>query len=109
MKLSFKAYVRYLRKQKEHVQHVHAIIFAGAITLLLAVAILYIQYGYWHGSYERAEVVQNENETLITETPKETLIRLFGEGKERFNQAISTLSPLEGGEVTFDRSATTTK
>jgi ABC-type lipoprotein release transport system permease subunit len=109
MKLSFKAYIRYLRKQKAHVQHVHAIVFAGTITLALAVTILYVQYGYWHGSYERKEVVETSEETVLTETPKETLVRLFAEGKTRFNDAVSTLSPLEGGEVTFDRNATTTR
>ncbi|MDQ5962907.1 MAG: hypothetical protein QG653_714 [Patescibacteria group bacterium] len=107
MKFSLKHYVRYLRKQKEHIQHVHAIIFAGSITACLAVVILYAQYDYWHATYTREDdVVIVEEETVAIASPVETLARLFSEGKVRFKEAVNSIEPLTGEGETFDRSVT---
>ena len=108
MKLSFKSYIRYLRKQHVHVQRVHATIFAGVVCLLVGSAILYAEYGYWHTTYIRQEEIAQEDSTVLTESPLATLSRLLKEGKERFLGVTSTLKPVLENQGTFDRNATTT-
>lgn len=59
--LSYRAYVRYLRRQRFEVQRMHAFIFAGTITGIIAVCILYYDYGFWHDVYvQPAEPVIEE-------------------------------------------------
>lgn len=105
MKLSLRSYIRHVRKQGEHVQRFHAIIFAGTITLLLAALILYAQYGFWHTVYDSKEVVIREEEPVAFGSPLETFSRLLAEGKTRFREALRTTSPLTGEGETFDRSS----
>lgn len=66
--LSIHHYVTVLKRQPVHMQHVYAIIFAGSVTLFLAICILYFDYGLWHEKYRRDEVLtqQEGNDTSIT-------------------------------------------
>jgi len=111
MKFSIKTYIRHVRRQKPHIQQLHAALFAGTITLILALLILYLEYGYWHTSYNRSYHASstNNDETVLTETPSQTIARLWGEGKDRLIGIQSSFHPLTGGGTTFDRSATNTK
>lgn len=72
---SIKNYLTFLRKQPEHLQHVYAVTFASAITLIIAAVILYVDYGFWHERYDRNEVVK------VTDT------------KERTDQMVTIQSP----------------
>lgn len=105
MKLSLRSYIRHVRKQGEHIQRFHAVIFAGTITFLLAALILYAQYGFWHTVYDSREVVVREEEPVAFGSPLETFSRLFTEGKVRFKEAVRATSPLTGEGETFDRSS----
>jgi hypothetical protein len=111
MKLSFKGYIRYLRRQHVHIQRIHAGFFAGAICAVLASFILYSQYGFWHASYSREEELVKQDlqdKTIRMESPFQSLSRLVEEGKLRFSGVTETLKPFMESEVTFDRNATTT-
>lgn len=90
-------YLRHVRRQSKHIQHVHAFVFAGSITGLIAFFILYTDYGFWHEKYV-AESAQQE--VVPIESPGQSLGSFFKEAKERFN-AIGTAAPtlLEGKEV----------
>lgn len=96
MKLSLKGYIRYLRRQHVHVQRIHAAVFAGIICALVASAILYSQYGFWHEEFDRSALVTDENRYIGKVSPLERLSQLIGEGKTRLH-SIST------SEDTFER------
>lgn len=67
--LSAKHYLSVLRRQSEHVQHMSALLFAGVMTLLIAVAILYFDYGMWRDTYtrgEQTEEVPSYNDDAVT-------------------------------------------
>ncbi len=36
-----------LRKQPAHMRHIYALTFAGVVTMCIASAILYFDYGFW--------------------------------------------------------------
>ena len=108
MKLSFKSYVRYLRKQRVHIQHIHALTFSGIICFLLGVIILYYQYGFWHAEYVREEKVKKEDTTVLTESPVDAFSQLVKEGSKRFSETMSSFTPFMESETAFDREATTT-
>jgi hypothetical protein len=88
-------YIRHVRRQSKHVQHIHALVFAGVITSTIAGFILYTDYGFWHERYERPP-----------ETPAEPVptSQSFGdfwqEAKVKFSQIGSSGADLlEGKEV----------
>src|SRR3989344_3099917 len=102
---NLKSYIRYMRKQSKHVQHIHAFIFAGTITLLVAIAILYTSYGLWHVKYRATGDLMVEGEVITTppvepESPGEMLSRFWGEARTQFSSiGTSGASLLEGKET----------
>jgi hypothetical protein len=60
-------------------QHVYAVIFAGSVTLFLAICILYFDYGLWHEKYRRGEIIQEKggNDSSITVTSPGDMIGGF--------------------------------
>ena len=89
-------YIRYIRKQPKHVQHVHAFVFAGAITAIIAGSILYMEYGFWRDRYIRG----GEQETIVQdEPPSQILSRFWSEAKKQVsNVGSSNTSFFEGKE-----------
>ena len=103
MKLSLRGYVRHVRRQNKHIQHMHAFVFASVITGVVVGLILYYDYGFWHDVY-----VNTENTTPIAgdtlndkgESPLESFSRLFQEAKLRLGEVgNSGQMLLEGTEV----------
>lgn len=105
---SFKSYIAFLRRQPKHVQHVYAAIFAGGITTLIAVIILYVDYGFWRERYLREDVVivstttavvSNTDNYIDPESPSKMFSRFFGEAGNRLkNISTSPQNLLKGKE-----------
>lgn len=95
MRWTIQHYIHFLRRQHVHIQHIHALVFAGVITSILAFLVLYFEYGFFHEKYSKQQVVFDEkikekaNEKI--ESPTEMIFNLFKEGKERFSN-IGTAS-----------------
>lgn len=80
-------YIEFLKRQPEHVQYMYAAVFAGSLTILLAIVILYVDYGFWHERYVR-EDLSVASSTLsevapAPEPPMKMFSRFFGEAKDR--------------------------
>lgn len=97
-------YIRHMRRQSKHVQHMHAFIFAGAITTLIAAFILYTDYGFWHETYVSDDlVVEQADPSFNPESPGESIMSFFREAKERFSAIGSSSASLLEGKETYRR------
>lgn len=95
-----KAYIRFMRKQNKHIQHVHAIAFAGIITALITGGILYTDYGFWHETYKATDGLVVGDQIAPDESPIQSLGRFFEVAKDRFkNMGSSTVNYFEGKET----------
>jgi len=98
---SIRHYIRVLKRKPVHVQHVAALTVAGVFTAILALLILYFDYGFFNDSYSRGE---DSKDTAIrastTESPASMFGSFFREAQERF-QSIpkATNGFFESGEV----------
>lgn len=93
--LSIHHYITFLRRQPEHMQHVYAAIFAGSITMIIAAFILYVDYGFWHETYSRQEVIEvkDTTEPMVTvQSPGDMMGGFFKEARDRV-QTINISSP----------------
>jgi len=100
---TYRGYVLHLRRQDIRIQQLHALVFAGAITALMAFLILYYDYGYFHDVY-----VQKETESLVVEktsepapSPTETISSFFSEAKTRFSEIGKSGSSLLYGKDVY--------
>lgn len=100
---TYRGYVRHLRRQNIHVQQLHALIFAGAITALMAFLILYYDYGYFHDVYVQkdAEVVVEKVATVPAPSPVQTISSFFSEAKTRFGEIGKSGSSLLYGKDVY--------
>ncbi len=86
-------------------QHMYAAIFAGSVTVLLAVAILYFDYGFWHERYHRTDTVevvlsQEKNSNAVTESPGEMVEGFFKEVSKRVKEiGVSGEEVFDGKDV----------
>lgn len=97
-------YIRHMRRQSKHVQHVHAFMFAGTITGLIAIFILYTDYGFWHERYTSDDLVLGQAEPAFgPESPGESVARFWLEAKERFGQIGRSGGGLLEGKETYKR------
>lgn len=83
-------------------QHIYALTIAGGITLLIAFAILYIDYGFWHERYIQEDIIEAKKvaESQEPESPSEMLSRFFGEAKTQLGTInTSRQELLEGKEI----------
>lgn len=88
-------YISYVRRQSKHIQHIHALFFAGAVTSVIAGFILYTDYGFWHERYERRPEVPAE-----TVSTSQSFGDFWQEAKAKFGQIGSSGADLlEGREV----------
>ncbi len=102
-----KNYIKYIRRQSKHIQHIHAAIFSGALTTLIAVVVLYADYGFWQEKYVRNDTLTTDELTLTAkkeepkiDSPVETLGKFFEEAKVRISGVqLSSVQLLEGKEV----------
>ena len=89
---SLKNYIAFLRRQPPHLQHIYAAVFAASITGLIAFAVLYIDYGFWHERYIRDDMEVVSTSTMVSkpaptpESPATMLSRFFGEAKTRLQE-----------------------
>jgi hypothetical protein len=97
-------YLKYLRRQPKYVQHVHAFVFAGVITALIAAFILYYDYGFWHEKYQKGEdEIAVQATTTEIESPSKVLINFFSEAKKQFGNIGSSSASLLEGKETYTR------
>lgn len=104
MKLSFTGYLKFLRRQHVNIQHAHAFFFAFIITMFIAVAILYFEYGFFRTKYDKNMVIYEEvkkEESL--ESPSEMMGRFFGEAKDKMSNIKSGGANLLEGTEKFER------
>lgn len=97
-------YLRFVRRQHVNIQHAHAFFFAFIITMFIAVAILYFEYGFFRTKYDKSMVVYEEqikDETL--ESPSEMMGRLLWEAKDKMNNIKSGSANLLEGTEKFER------
>lgn len=104
MKWTIQHYISFLRRQHVRVQQIHSLLLAGVITVLLAIIVLYSQYGFFHTRYDRNKIIAEEKITSETpqklESPSEMLSNLFKEGQVRFsNIGSSTFNFFDNKEV----------
>lgn len=94
-------YIRYMRKQNKHIQHLHAIAFAGVITALITGFLMYTEYGFWHERYVAEEVLTTTSPLLEAESPSQSLGRFFMEARDRFGSIGSVGADLLEGKETY--------
>ena len=99
-KFTLKDYIRFMRKQNKHMQHVHAIAFAGIITALITSIILYTDYGFWHETYQANDSLGVVDPAAPVRSPTQSIGTLLAEVKDHFkNMGSSTANYLEGKET----------
>ncbi|MDB5260080.1 MAG: hypothetical protein JWN37_311 [Candidatus Nomurabacteria bacterium] len=98
-------YVRHIRRQSKHMQHMHAFIFAGIITAIVAGIILYTDYGFWHETYigESAPAVTQETAA----PPGEVFSNFWSEARSQFSNIGSSTASLIEGKETYQSTGTT--
>lgn len=96
-------YLRHVRKQNKHVQHVHAFAFAGIITALIAGFILYTDYGFWHETYRSEDSLVAENPPAEPVSPSTSFSSFFKEAKTRFDNIGSTSADLLEGKESYTK------
>ena len=98
-------------------RHVYAAFFSGCITLLLAIIILYFDYGFWHERYSRQEIIETNNSTAHTsqvtvQSPTAMIGSFFQEAKDKLgtirNATTSILEGLEGKDSYIRKEESTT-
>lgn len=97
-------YIRTMRRQSKHVQHMHAFVFAGAITGAIAFFILYTDYGFWHETYVADDLLVEQAEPSFNpESPGESFMRFLREAKEKFGEIGSSSSSLFEGKQVYKK------
>jgi hypothetical protein len=110
--LDVKHWLAFLRRQPKHMQHVYAVIFSAVITSLIASAILYYDYGFWHEKYSRTDslVVQVKPEEIIkTQSPGELIGSFLKEAKEKVNALQTGSSNILQNKEVYTKDATSTE
>ncbi len=96
-------YIRYVKRQNKHIQHLHGFAFAGLITALIAAVILYTDYGFWHETYIAEDALVSGDPEYVSESPGQSLGRFWGEAKEQFGRIGSTSANLLEGKDTYTK------
>jgi hypothetical protein len=96
-------YLRYVKRQNKHIQHIHGFVFAGIITSLIAFVILYTDYGFWHETYIAEDSQIAANQAYISESPSQSLGRFWNDAKEQFNRVGSSSANLLEGKETYTK------
>lgn len=98
-------YIEFLKRQPHHIQHIYAAVFAGSITIVVAMIILYVDYGFWHERYVRDDLTVASTtasvSTPIPESPGEMFSRFFGEAKGRLHSIDMPTKDMFIGKETY--------
>ncbi len=111
--LNLKYWLDFLRRQPNHLQHMYAVIFAGTITAMIAMGILYFDYGFWREKYSRTDTIatttiKNLPEEEETISPGEMFGNVFKEATVRVQEIKNQkIDLLEGKEVYVNESTST--
>lgn len=107
-KLSYRGYVRHLRRQNIHIQRLHALVFASVITGMTAFLILYYDYGFFHDVYVQKNNDLESVETVSAPSPTETFSTFMSEAKKRFSGMGESSADLLEGKETYINTSTST-
>ncbi len=92
-----------MRKQPKHIQHVYAGFLSGGVTLILAISILYFDYGFWRTRYVRVEdtpASKKQQQGITTQSPLDMMSSFLSEARNQLSSIGSSGSGLlEGKEV----------
>jgi hypothetical protein len=94
-------YIRYVKHQNKHIQHIHGFIFAGIITSAIAFVVLYTDYGFWHETYIAEDALNAGGSAYVSESPSQSFSRFWSEAKEQFGRIGSTGANLLEGKDTY--------
>jgi ABC-type lipoprotein release transport system permease subunit len=101
---SIRHWVSHARRQSRHVQHIYAFVFAGGITALLGVAILYFDYGFWQEKKEaQLDTVKNVDVSSELSSPGEMLTNFFYEAKEKWDGIKASSKTLLESTETYSK------
>lgn len=99
----FSRYVSHVRRSSKHIQQIHALFFAGGVTVLLASAILYFDYGFWHERYDSKEVVVEKKIEDGSKSPTEMFSQFIDEVGSKMNTVKSGGNALLEGKASYSQ------
>jgi hypothetical protein len=96
-------YIEFLRRQSVHIQRIYAALFAGVITCLLGLLILYFEYDLWHETYSRNEdsVQVVTPETVSAHSPQDMMSEFFKEAGQKLNAIDLSKPDILNGKETY--------
>lgn len=100
---SIKRYIRYVKHQNKHIQHIHGFIFAGLVTALIAFVILYTDYGFWHETYIAEDSNLIADPAYLSESPTQSWGHFWSDAKEQFGRIGSSSVNLLEGKDTYQK------
>jgi len=101
--LTLRHYIRYMRKQSKHVQHVHGFVFAGIVTAAIAAVLMYTKYGFWHETYHAYDPEIAKMEEVESESLGQSFSRFILEAKTRFGAIGEASAELLEGKETYTK------
>lgn len=91
-------------------QHVYAALFAGSITALVAIAILYFDYGLWRETYTRNErgdefysASTTQEEQAVVVSPSDMIGNFFKEAGDKLEDINSNKTGILEGKDSYIR------
>lgn len=100
---AFSRYVSHVRRSSKHVQQIHAVTFAGGVTLLLASAILYFDYGFWQERYDSKEMVIEKKIESDSLSPTQMFSQFINEVGGKMSSLQSGGNALLEGRETYSQ------
>lgn len=95
-----------LRQQPTHMRHIYALTFAGVVTVCIASAILYFDYGFWRERYTRTDVLGGTtlaDTPLQTESPSEMMSSFFREASSKIKGMHASSSNFLDGKEEYKK------
>jgi hypothetical protein len=90
----------------------HAFVFAGTITFVIAAVVLYYDYGFWHEHYSRGNddvvVASSTSNQGLNESPFDALSRFFGEARDQFKGVASSSTSIFEGKESYSKAVEST-
>ncbi len=103
-------YITVLKRQPVHIQHVYAALFAGSITALIAIAILYFDYGLWRETYTRNErgdefysASTTQEEQAVVVSPSDMIGNFFKEAGDKLENINNDKTGILEGTDSYTR------
>jgi hypothetical protein len=99
----FSRYVSHIRRSSKHIQQIHALFFAGGVTVLLASAILYFEYGFWRERYHSNEVTIEQKIEDGSKSPAEMFSQFISEVGSKMDTVKSGGNALLEGRESYSQ------